>query len=245
MNKYSLNYFNSLNIEKQCSFLNKINLKLNNFTVEQRINWALEYLPKEIVLSSSFGVQSVVSLHLMIRQFPNIPVVLIDTGYLFPETYRFIDQLTEQLKLNLRVFRPVKSPAWQEARYGKLWKQGVQGIKYYNYINKVEPMLHALKKLRVGTWIAGVRRQQSHSRKKLMILSIQHHVFKLLPIVDWTNQQVHQYIKKYMLMYHPLWEQGYVSLGDIHTTNKWDFGISEEETRFFGLIRECGLHYSK
>ena len=78
---------------------------------------------------------------------PDIPVILIDTGYLFPETYRFIDQLTDQLKLNLQVFRAEQSPARQEARYGKLWEQGVEGIEKYNQINKVEPMNRALETL--------------------------------------------------------------------------------------------------
>ncbi|SQC15392.1 phosphoadenylyl-sulfate reductase [Klebsiella pneumoniae] len=57
-----------------------------------------------------------------------------------PETYQFIDELTDKLKLNLKVYRAAESAAWQEARYGKLWEQGVEGIEKYNEINKVEPM---------------------------------------------------------------------------------------------------------
>ncbi|MBX4276529.1 phosphoadenosine phosphosulfate reductase family protein, partial [Mycobacterium tuberculosis] len=78
---------------------------------------------------------------------PDIPVILTDTGYLFPETYQFIDELTDKLKLNLKVYRAAESAAWQEARYGKLWEQGVEGIEKYNEINKVEPMNRALKEL--------------------------------------------------------------------------------------------------
>ncbi|VED06902.1 phosphoadenosine phosphosulfate reductase [Escherichia coli] len=80
------------------------------------------------------------SLHLVNQIHPDIPVILTDTGYLFPETYRFIDELTDKLKLNLKVYRATESAAWQEARYGKLWEQGVEGIEKYNDINKVEPM---------------------------------------------------------------------------------------------------------
>lgn len=81
------------------------------------------------MLSSSFGIQAAVSLHLVNQICPNIPVILTDTGYLFPETYRFIDELTDKLKLNLKVYRATESAAWQEARYGKLWEQGLKALK--------------------------------------------------------------------------------------------------------------------
>ncbi len=80
-------------------------------------------------------------------------MILTDTGYLFPETYRFIDELTDKLKLNLKVYRATESAAWQEARYGKLWEQGVEGIEKYNDINKVEPMNRALKELNAQTLV--------------------------------------------------------------------------------------------
>mgnify|MGYP000455746352 CR=1 FL=1 len=95
------------------------------------------------------GAQSAVMLHLVTQQAPQIPVIVVDTGYLFPETYQFIDQLTDRLKLNLKVYQAPITPAWQEARYGKLWEQGVEGIEKYNQINKVEPMARALKELDV------------------------------------------------------------------------------------------------
>ena len=164
------------------------------------------------------------------------------TGYLFPETYRFIDELTDKLKLNLKVYRATESAAWQEARYGKLWEQGVEGIEKYNDINKVEPMNRALKELNVQTWFAGLRREQSGSRANLPVLAIQRGVFKVLPIIDWDNRTIYQYLQKHGLKYHPLWDEGYLSVGDTHTTRKWEPGMAEEETRFFGLKRECGLH---
>lgn len=173
---------------------------------------------------------------------PDIPVILTDTGYLFPETYQFIDELTDKLKLNLKVYRAGESPARQEARYGKLWEQGVEGIEKYNEINKVEPMNRALKELKAQTWFAGLRREQSGSRAHLPVLAIQRGVFKVLPIIDWDNRTVYQYLQKHGLKYHPLWDQGYLSVGDTHTTRKWEPGMAEEETRFFGLKRECGLH---
>ena len=242
MSVLDLSALNELPKVERVMALAEINSKLDKLSAQERVIWALENLPGEAVLSSSFGIQAAVSLHLINQVKPGIPVILTDTGYLFPETYQFIDQLTEKLDLNLKVFRAEQSPAWQEARYGKLWEQGVEGIERYNEINKVEPMNRALAALNGQTWFAGLRRDQSSSRAHLPVLAIQRGVFKVLPIIDWDNRQVHQYLQENDLGYHPLWDQGYLSVGDTHTTRKWEPGMAEEETRFFGLKRECGLH---
>ncbi|CDG18870.1 phosphoadenylyl-sulfate reductase [Xenorhabdus doucetiae] len=244
LSELNLPKLTALTPEQQIASLAEINQQLEALDAHERVKWALEHLSGEFVLSSSFGIQAAVCLHLVTREYPDIPVVLTDTGYLFPETYQFIDKLTEKLNLNLKVFRAEHSPAWQESRHGKLWEQGIAGIERYNQINKVEPMNRALKTLQAQSWFAGLRRQQSESRTHLPVLAIQRGVFKILPIIDWDNRQVHQYLTKHGLEYHPLWEQGYLSVGDIHTTQKWEPGMSEEQTRFFGLKRECGLHES-
>ncbi|MTD37101.1 phosphoadenosine phosphosulfate reductase [Erwinia sp. CPCC 100877] len=242
MSALDLTALNALPKEERGLALADANARLESLSAGKRVAWALENLPGEFVLSSSFGIQAAVCLHLVTQQRPDIPVILTDTGYLFPETYRFIDELTEKLKLNLKVFRAAESPAWQEARYGRLWEQGVEGIERYNQINKVEPMNRALESLEAQTWFAGLRREQSGSRAKLPVLGIQRGVFKILPIIDWDNRTVYQYLKQHSLKYHPLWDEGYLSVGDTHTTRKWQPGMAEEETRFFGLKRECGLH---
>ncbi|ULS47905.1 phosphoadenylyl-sulfate reductase [Pectobacterium carotovorum] len=242
MAEFNLEALNALPKAEQTAELAKVNSQLESLSAQERVSWALENLPGDYVLSSSFGIQAAVSLHLVTQQRPDIPVILTDTGYLFPETYQFIDALTEQLTLNLQVYRATESPAWQEARYGKLWEQGVEGIERYNLLNKVEPMNRALSELKAKTWFAGLRREQSGSRGELPVLAIQRGVFKFLPIIDWDNRTVYQYLKENGLSYHPLWEQGYLSVGDTHTTRKWEPGMAEEETRFFGLKRECGLH---
>lgn len=222
--------------------LERVNRELESMSAEQRVAWALERFQGRIVLSSSFGAQAAVSLHMVTRQWADIPVVLIDTGYLFPETYQFIDALTERLALNLKVYRAELSPAWLEARHGKLWEQGLEGIELYNRITKIEPMQRALEELQAQSWIAGLRRQQSSTRQNLEVLALRNQRVKVHPLIDWTDRDVFRYLKQYDLPYHPLWEQGYVSIGDIHTTQPLTAGMTEEQTRFFGLKRECGLH---
>ena len=224
------------------SQLDAVNPCLENKTAPERVQWALDFLPDNPVMTSSFGAQSAVLLHLVTRLKPSIPVVLIDTGYLFPETYDFIDHLTERLSLDLRIFRPRLSPAWQERRFGRQWEDGAEGIRRYNQINKVEPMQEALVSLDVGTWFSGLRRVQSRSRAATPVLQRQGESIKVHPLADWTDRDIHQYLKAHDLPYHPLWDQGYVSIGDVHTTRPLTADITEEETRFFGLLRECGIN---
>ncbi|GLQ44999.1 phosphoadenosine phosphosulfate reductase [Dyella lipolytica] len=222
--------------------LAKLDAWLLALSAEERVDWVLTHLPGTYVLSSSFGAQSAVSLHLLTQRVPAIPVVVVDTGYLFAETYRFIDELTARLSLNLHIVRPTLSPAWLEARHGELWKQGREGLDHYNRIAKVEPMQHALADLGAGTWFAGLRRQQSLSRAATPVMDHRHGRWKVHPIIDWTDRDVGLYLRRHDLPYHPLWEQGYVSIGDTHTTRRWEPGMREEDTRFFGIKRECGLH---
>ncbi len=223
--------------------LAELNAWLGTQSAEQRVAWALENTAGEHALSSSFGAQSAVSLHMVTAQAPRIPVIVVDTGYLFPETYRFIDELGDRLKLNLKVYRPQIGVAWMEAKFGRLWEQGLEGIERYNRMRKVEPMQRALNELGVRTWIAGLRRSQSGSRANLDFLQIKDGRWKLHPLADWSDREVWQYLQAHDLPYHPLWHDGYVSIGDIHTTRRLEPGMREEDTRFFGLKRECGLHF--
>ena len=219
-----------------------LNAWLETRNAEQRVEWALANGQQGHALSSSFGAQSAVALHLLTRQQPDIPVILVDTGYLFPETYRFADELVERLRLNLKVVRPLVSRAWMEARHGRLWEQGVVGIDQYNNLRKVEPMRRALDEFGVRTWFTGLRRSQAASRRNTPIVELRNGRYKVSPLADWTDRDVWVYLKKHGLPYHPLWDEGYVSIGDFHTTSRWEPGMREEDTRFFGLKRECGIH---
>ena len=222
--------------------LARANQALESMTAQERVCWGCKNLPGELVVSSSFGIQSAVMLHLMTSIKPDIRVILIDTGYLFAETYQFIDQLTERLDLNLHVYSARISAAWQESRNGQLWREGKSGIERYNRINKVEPMERALEELSAGTWFAGLRRNQSSTRGSLPVLRLQQNRFKMHPLVDWHNRDIHRYLSQQGLPYHPLWEEGYESVGDTHTSRPIEPGMNEEQSRFFGLTRECGLH---
>ncbi len=224
------------------SQLDESNHSLQGMSAEQRVAWGLEHLPGAHALSSSFGAQSAVALHLLTRIKPDVPVILIDTGYLFAETYRFVEHLQQRLDLNLRVYRPDPARAWSHDRVLTLQTGGVEALQRYNHIHKVEPMQRALAELGVQTWFAGLRRSQSRSRADLPVLAVQQGRWKINPLADWSDRDIGHYLRRHDLPWHPLWEQGYVSIGDWHSSRPLNADLEAEDTRFFGLKRECGLH---
>jgi len=222
--------------------LAEINHWLGGRSAEERIAWALQSLAGTHALSSSFGAQAAVSLHLVTQLQPNIPVILVDTGYLFRETHQFAAALRERLALNLKVYRPLRAAVWNKERVAQLRELGTEGLARYNQVHKVEPMQRALRELGVSTWIAGVRRSQSQSRSAIDFIELRDGRWKLHPLADWSDRDVWQYLERFDLPYHPLWHEGYVSIGDTHSTRRWQPGMREEDTRLFVLNRECGLH---
>jgi len=195
-----------------------------------------------LVATTSFGAQSAIMLHLLKEHAPKVPIIFIDTGYLFPETYQFAEQLIRTWDLNIQTYHPAFSSARLEALYGKLWEQGEKGAEKYALMTKVEPMNRALKDLNAKTWISGLRRSQSSSRAERRFAEPQKATLKLYPILDWSDSEAAEYIKEHDLPRHPLVSQGYVSIGDWHSTKPLAEGMTAEDTRFDGAKRECGLH---
>jgi phosphoadenosine phosphosulfate reductase len=140
------------------------------------------------------------------------------------------------------VYRPRIGIAWMEARLGRLWEQGLDGIERYNHLRKVEPMQRALDELGARSWFAGLRRAQSASRARIDFVELRNGRWKAHPIADWSDRDVGRYLAQHALPYHPLWDEGYISIGDVHTTRRLEPGMDVDDTRFFGLKRECGLH---
>ncbi len=219
-----------------------VNLDLEGSAALDRIRWAGEAFGDRLVLSTSFGIQSAVMLHMVTSVLPDIPVIFVDTGYLFPETYRFAQELTGRLKLNLKVYQPQMTAARQEALYGKRWEQDKEALEAYNLVNKVEPMNRAMVELGAQAWLSGIRRSQASTRGHRNVVELQKRTYKIYPILDWSDRDIYQYLTANGLPYHPLWDEGYVSVGDVHSTSKILPGMQEEDTRFNGMKRECGLH---
>jgi phosphoadenosine phosphosulfate reductase len=208
------------------------------------IAWAAETFGDGLVMSTSFGIQSALMLHLVTRVIPDIPAIWVDTGYLPPETYRFAEDLIQRLNLNIQVYQSPISPARMEALYGKLWEQNdVEALNRYDYLRKVEPMQRALQELNATAWLAGLRRDQTDHRKNLNVIGKQGEIYKILPVLAWTAKDVYEYFVKHDLPYHPLFDQGYLTVGDWHSSRPFlEEDEHERDTRFRGMKQECGLH---
>jgi phosphoadenosine phosphosulfate reductase len=210
----------------------------------QVVRWALDRFGDGLVVSTSFGIHAAATLHLVTRERPDVPVVWVDTGYLPAETYRFAETLTERLGLNLHVAQSPVSPARMEALHGRLWQSDdPEDLDRYHRLRKVEPMQRALDGLGATAWISGLRADQTDHRGTLPRIGVQAGRAKILPILHWSTRQVFAYLKRHDLPLHPLFEQGYASVGDWHSSRPLGADdVDARDTRFGGRRQECGLH---
>lgn len=224
--------------------LQAIQQQLVDADANEIVKWSVNTFGEGLVVSTSFGIQSAVMLHLVSQIIPDIPVIWIDTGYLPAETYRFAEELIERLSLNIKVYQSPLSPARMEALHGKLWEErNVEALNRYDLIRKVEPMQRALKELGATAWLAGLRRDQTDNRKTMDFVNLQSNIYKILPILNWNAKNVYEYLQAHDLPYHPLFDQGYMTVGDWHSSRPLTLeDDGERDTRFHGLKQECGLH---
>lgn len=222
--------------------LDAANGELSEASAAEAIRWARESFGDRLVMTSSFGAQSAAMLHLANAIVPGIPVILIDTGYLFPETYAFALDLKLRLKLNLKVFAPKITPAFLEQAHGKLWEQGQEGLDKYHRLMKIEPLQRALRQLDARGWLAGLRAGQTDHRATLPRVTEQYGIAKVHPILHWSGKDVHDYLVAHDLPYHPLVKRGYLSIGDTHSTRPVTEEGHERAGRFDGVRQECGIH---
>ena len=222
----------------------EVNQELRDVKAQNLVQWSAETFGDGLVMSTSFGIQAAVMLHLVTSVIPNIPVIWVDTGYLPAATYQFVEELSQRLQLNLKVYQSDMSPARMEALHGQLWEQNnVEAFNRYDYIRKVEPMQRALKELKATAWLAGLRSDQTQHRQGLDRISQQEQIYKIHPILHWNSRDIYQYLTAYDLPYHPYFDLGYVSVGDWHSSRPLTADDTHErDTRFNGLKQECGLH---
>lgn len=207
----------------------------------ERIRLLYEKLGDHLVATTSFGLQSAVMLHLIHENAPKIPVVFIDTGFLFPETYQYAEELGKRLELDLRIYQPTVSAARMQALWGNLWEGDKEAQDRYAMLTKIEPMNRALRDLGADVWLSGLRRSQSKTRVDRPFVEQQKKTLKAYPILDWADAQVDLYLHQNQLPRHPLADQGYQTMGDWHSTRPVLNGDAEA-SRFNGEKYECGLH---
>jgi phosphoadenosine phosphosulfate reductase len=178
-------------------------------SAEDRLRWAAQTFPGTAVVTSSFGADSAVLLHLLSRAAPQIPVLFLNTGFLFAETLRFKEALTAQLGLDVREIRPEIGPEEFLERHGPAYEESPN---FCCDRNKVQPLRKALEG--VSCWIAGVRRDQTQTRARLGVVERQPAgMLKLHPLIDWDQQRIDRYLDRHGLPRNPLVAEGYTSIG--------------------------------
>jgi len=179
------------------------------------IAWAAAQYGDDLVMSSSFGAESAMLLHMASQVLPRIRVIMIDTGFLFPETWQHMEDLRRRLDLNVWVYRTRNDPiAWlhHAGEENPNWRKDVDACCA---ANKIEPMERAMKDLTPRTWLRGIRRNQSAARRNVEFVSwsSRYNCFAISPLLNWTGREIFAYMKKHDLPYHPLYEKGYLSIG--------------------------------
>lgn len=207
---------------------------------QEILEWACDKY-KNICLATSFGKDSTALIH-MIRQFRHdIHFVFINTGLAFGETFTFIDKLRQAWRFNVVEVKPSMSVADQVKEFGpELFK--TDPAKCCS-IRKVEPMARVLPIY--DAWITGLRRDESEFRKDILVIKTTGELTKINPLANWTEHEVWNYIHENDIPYHPLYDQGYRSLGCAPCTLAGRLGQFERAGRWSGTALEggeCGLH---
>lgn len=193
-------------------------------------------------ITCSFQVEDMVVLHMLRQKMPEIPVLFLDTGYHFPETYEYRDRMTKAWDLNLRNLAAKQTVADQETQFGILNRTDPGRCCH---LRKVEPLFSALENYDV--WFTGLRREQSPTRKNLKL--VEHHqlpsgkvLLKVNPLAAWTWDEVWSYAQAHEIEHLKLYDFGYLSIGCEPCTAIPAAGEDPRSGRWGGRKLECGIH---
>jgi phosphoadenosine phosphosulfate reductase len=218
-------------------------LDITDKTAPARIvSQVIEQNHGHVCITNSFQAEDLVVLHLLRQHLPDVPVLFLDTGYHFEETYAFRDRLAKNWQLNLVNVQPRHSISEQELAHGILYRDDPAQCCQ---LRKVEPLMRALQDFDV--WFTGLRREQSPTRKNLKI--IEHHalptgktILKVSPLAAWDWKQVWRYTVEHAMEYLPLYDRGYRSIGCEPCTSIPAEGANPRSGRWGGTKLECGIH---
>lgn len=216
---------------------------LESHSAEEVLNLVLSGSQEPLAcLTCSFQAEDIIVLHLLRKRLPKIPVLFLETGYHFDETYEFRDRIAREWDLNLVNVLPKKTVADQESELGILYREDPTKCCQ---LRKVEPLMEALAPYEI--WFTGLRREQSPTRKNLR--KAEEHrlpsgkaVLKVSPLADWTWAQVWEYTGANGLSYLPQYDLGYASIGCEPCTALPNDASNLRSGRWGGRKLECGIH---
>lgn len=198
---------------------------------------------KTIFVSSSFQTYSVPLLHLISKIDNSIPIVFLNTGFHFPETITFKNELRDKFDLNIIELESETPKSSQMDSSGMF--HYVKDTSYCCHINKILPMENMIRQYDV--WVNGIRKDQNKNREGMPEkMEIRHNTERYHPMLNWTSKMIWDYITEYNLPKHPLEAQGYLSIGCEPCTSRFlDTQVDElrSGSRWEGMKKtECGLH---
>lgn len=213
----------------------------------QIVEWACAQWGRELVMSSSFGAESALLIHMVTRHVPDVRIIMVDTGYLFPETFAFMEQLRQRFHLNVWTYRTRQDPIAYLHKAGEenpSWRKDVEACCA---VNKNEPFERAMKELKPAAWLRGIRRNQAETRqsRRFVEWSTRYGCYAVSPLLNWSTRDIYQYMKQHDLPYHPLYEQGYASIGcnPLSCTRPIQIGEDPRSGRWAGRGKvECGIN---
>ena len=183
--------------EKQ---IDEINVSLTESSPEEIIQWALDQNRKTVV-STSFGYNSAVTLHMVTKLQPDIPVIWVDSGYNVKDAYLIAEKLINELGLNIHIYNPLMSASRREALFGTNFAiPDHPGFDEFKSQVKLEPFQRALNELNPDIWISGIRKEETDYRKNLDIISRDSRgIIKVAPLFNWKASDIDHYMKEYEL----------------------------------------------
>ncbi len=218
-------------------------LDLNEYqTAEAIIHRVLQDKPGRACITSSFQAEDMVVLDIIRHWFPGIPVLFLDTGYHFRETYIYRDRIAAAWNLNLVNLLPATTVAEQERALGLLY---LVDPAQCCQARKVAPLMHALEEFEI--WFTGLRREQSPTRASVKKMEMHRlpcgkEILKVNAIADWDWRRVLSYIEEHDIEMLPLYEQGYCSIGCEPCTGLPTNPTDPRSGRWSGKKLECGIH---
>ncbi len=215
------------------------NARLEKATPEERLAFAVEAFGDRLLFTSSFGAGSGVLLHMWSRVAPHLPVVVVDTGFLFDETIAYRDSMARELRLRVEIARP------EVPREDFLWQHGADVMErdpnFCCAQNKIAPLKPWIA--RSLGWVSGLRRDQSPTREEVPILLATDGLIKIHPLATMTSDEARAYMEAHHIPEHPLRARRYLSIGCWPCTAPVPEGGDERAGRWAGKAKtECGLH---
>jgi phosphoadenosine phosphosulfate reductase len=221
--------------------IEQIKVQAERWRPEEVLRWAFATFGDDVAMASGGGVEGMALLDLAARVNPNLKVFTLDTEFLFPETYDLIDRVEKRYGIRIERVYSALTPEEQEQAHGpELWKRNPDQCCD---LRKVEPLRRKLSELR--GWITAIRREQTASRAgaNKVEWDEKFQLVKINPIADWTTQTLWNYVHKHNVLYNPLHDRNYPSIGCTHCTRAVQPGEGARAGRWAGFQKtECGLH---